>query len=158
VDAFRATLEETQQADLLIHVVDASHLAREDLILQVNKVLQEIEADHIPQLLVFNKIDLLETIQPHLDRDEFNSPKAVWLSAMSEEGIPLLKQALTELLGQDIITETMIINQMQGKIRAELYAAHRVLAEQTVEDGWQLTVKLPRKAYDKLLKLLSKEQ
>lgn len=157
VEAFHATLEETRQADLLLHLIDAHQLQREDLIVQVNVVLQEIGAKDVPQLLVFNKIDLLEGAQPHIDRDENNKPRAVWISAAKNEGIDLLNKALTELLGSDVITQVLELNQLQGKIRADLYSKHRIVTEEQLEDGWKLTVKMPRKDFDKIIKLLTKE-
>lgn len=155
VDAFHATLEETQQANLLLHVVDAHQLLRDDLITQVNAVLKEIAADSIPQLLVFNKIDLIEGAQPHIDRDEFNLPRAVYLSAVTGQGIDLLHKALAEILGADVTISTLKLNQLQGKIRADLYSQHRIINEQQLEDGWELTVKMPRKDLERIIKLIS---
>lgn len=155
VDAFRATLEETQQADLLVHVIDANHPHRDDLIFQVNQVLEEIGASGVPQLLVFNKIDLMNNgIVPHIDYDEAGNPRAVWLSALKAEGIDLLLNALSKVLAHEMVTQTLQLTQMQGKIRAELYASQRIVSEEEVENGWLLTVKMPRKDYDRLLKSL----
>jgi GTPase len=154
VDAFKATLEETQKADLLLHVVDAHQYNRENLIFEVNHVLKEIEASHIPQLLVFNKIDLFDNVPSHIDRDERGNPKTVWVSAITGEGMTLLQEALLELLGQNIITQTLKLNPMQGKLRAELYTLQRVIEEQELEDGWKLTVRMPKKEFDRLVKQL----
>lgn len=155
VDAFHATLEETQQANLLLHVVDGHQLHRDELITQVNTVLKEIGADSIPQLLVFNKIDLIADVEPHIDRDEFNLPRAVYLSAVTGQGIDLLHKALAELLGADVTIEILKLNQLQGKIRADLYSQHRIINEEQLEDGWELTVKMPRKDLDRIIKLIS---
>lgn len=154
VDAFRATLEETQQANLLLHVVDAHLMYRDDLIEQVNQVLTEINAAGIPQLMVFNKIDLLEGVKPHIKRDEQGTPQEVWLSSANQEGIDLLNAALAELIGEDVVTEVLQLNQMQGKIRSQLYSSLHVIDEQQLEDGWKLTVKMPRKDFDRMVKLL----
>ncbi len=151
VDAFRATLEETKAANILLHVIDANHEHREDLITQVNQVLNQIDASHVPQLLVFNKIDLLESTKPRIDYDEYKAPKAVWLSAKTGEGIDLLLQALTQLLGEDIITRTIQIDHLQGKLRADLYNAEQVLAEKQLKEGWELTVKMPKQEFDRLM-------
>jgi GTP-binding protein HflX len=150
VNAFRATLEETQQADLLLHVIDANHPNREDLIQEVNNVLREINADSVPQLFILNKIDLLEHIAPHVDKDEYGNPRAVWVSALTGEGLDLLLEAIAQLLGKDIITETIKLSQMEGKLRSELYSKQKVLAEQRVEDGWRLTVRMSRHELDHL--------
>lgn len=95
VEAFRATLEETVRADLLLHVVDSSQEARDNQIAEVNKVLHEIGADAVPQLLVWNKIDL-KGIAPAVERDEYGRISAVRLSARTGEGLDLLRSAISE--------------------------------------------------------------
>jgi len=95
VAAFRSTLEETIQADLLLHVVDASNPNCDDQISEVNKVLAEIAAGDIPQLLIFNKIDKLD-VQPTLERDDYGKITRVFLSAMSGVGLDGLRLALCE--------------------------------------------------------------
>ena len=95
VAAFRSTLEETMQADLLLHVVDASNPNRDDQIAEVNKVLAEIEAADVPQILVFNKIDL-QDVPPGVERDEYGRIVRVFLSAKSGAGLDDLKSALLE--------------------------------------------------------------
>lgn len=99
VAAFRATLEETIRADLLLHVVDASSPARLDQVSQVNKVLQEIGADHIPQLLVWNKIDVAG-ITTGSERDECDNMLRVFLSAKKGQGLNELRAALGEFARQ----------------------------------------------------------
>jgi GTP-binding protein HflX len=95
VAAFRATLEETIHADLLLHVVDAASPVRMDQIEQVNLVLQEIGADHIPQILVWNKIDSAG-LAPVLERDEYDKIRRVFISAQTGAGLDLLREAVTE--------------------------------------------------------------
>ena len=95
VAAFRSTLEETIQADLLLHVVDANNPNRDDQIAEVNKVLAEIDAADIPQVLVFNKIDLLD-VPPSVERDEYGRIARVFLSAQSGAGLEGLRLALLE--------------------------------------------------------------
>jgi len=95
VASFRATLEETIHADLLLHVVDAASPARMEQIEQVNLVLKEIGADHIPQILVWNKIDAVG-LEPVLERDEYAKIRRVFISAQSGAGLDLLRQAITE--------------------------------------------------------------
>lgn len=99
VAAFRATLEETIHADLLLHVVDASSPTRLDQISQVNHVLQEIGADHIPQLLVWNKIDVAG-LSPSVERDEYDRMHRVFLSAKTGQGLSELRSALGEFASQ----------------------------------------------------------
>jgi GTP-binding protein HflX len=95
VAAFRATLEETIHADLLLHVVDSASPARMEQIEQVNAVLKEIGADHIPQMLVWNKIDAAG-LEPALERDEYDKIRRVFVSAQTGKGIDLLRQAVAE--------------------------------------------------------------
>ena len=97
VAAFRATLEETIHADLLLHVVDSSSPTRMEQISQVNQVLKEIGADHIPQLLVWNKIDV-NGLDSSLDRDEYGKISRVFVSAQTGSGLELLRQAIVEFI------------------------------------------------------------
>jgi GTP-binding protein HflX len=96
VEAFRSTLEETRDAALLLHVVDAFSEERLDLIAQVNRVLHAIGAEDVPQLEIYNKIDQIEGCKPRLERDASGRTHRVWLSAISGEGIDLLRQVLAE--------------------------------------------------------------
>ncbi len=96
VAAFSATLEETVRADLLLHVVDAASPARDDQIAEVNKVLVEIGADAVPQVLVFNKIDAAG-LQPGVERDQYGKIAAVRVSAKTGAGIEFLRSMLAEL-------------------------------------------------------------
>ena len=102
VAAFRATLEETIHADLLLHVVDASSPVRLDQIEQVNQVLKEIGADHIPQLLVWNKIDLAG-MEPGLELGEYDKIHRVFLSAQTGAGMDMLRQAIGEFAKEDAL-------------------------------------------------------
>ena len=95
VAAFRATLEETIHADMLLHVVDASSDMRQEQIEQVNQVLEEIDAQKVPQLLVLNKIDLAG-LEPGIDRNEEGRIRRVSVSAVTGAGLDLLRQAIAE--------------------------------------------------------------
>lgn len=95
VASFRATLEETVHADLLLHVVDAANPARMEQIEQVNLVLKEIGADHIPQVLVWNKIDAAGLL-PSVERDEYDRIRRVFISAHTGAGLDLLRATLAE--------------------------------------------------------------
>ncbi|WP_395824161.1 GTPase HflX [Collimonas sp.] len=99
VAAFRATLEETIHADLLLHVVDAASPARLEQIEQVNLVLKEIGADHIPQILVWNKIDTAE-LAPDMERDEYDKIQRIFISAQKGIGLDLLRHAIGEFVTQ----------------------------------------------------------
>lgn len=105
VEAFGATLEEAAEADLLLHVVDVSSPAREEQMAEVNKVLAEIGAANVPQLLVMNKIDAAG-MAPGMDRDEYGKIYKVWVSAREGLGMEMIRQVLTELhLSQEKITQ-----------------------------------------------------
>jgi GTPase len=152
VEAFKATLEETRSADLLLHVIDAATDQREDNIFQVQDVLAEIGAQDIPQLQVFNKLDLLE--QPaRIDRNADGVPERVWLSATTGEGTELLLQAVAELVGEDMVSEELSLEPDQGGLRAALYRLGAVKAEDYGEDGVaHLSVRLPRADWNRLMK------
>jgi GTP-binding protein HflX len=100
VAAFRATLEETIHADVLLHVVDASSPTRLEQVEQVNAVLKEIGADHIPQILVWNKIDAAG-LEPAVERDEYDKIRRVFISAQTGEGVDLLREAIAEFAAKE---------------------------------------------------------
>lgn len=121
VAAFKATLQETQEATLLLHVVDYSDEQYLENIDQVNAVLEDIDAADVPHLIVCNKIDRLEGVKPRIDRDESGRPVRVWVSAQQNLGIDLLKTALTECLRQEMVSHTLYIPPSEGKVRGVLY-------------------------------------
>lgn len=95
IDAFHATLEAAVDADLLLHVVDSASHARDEQIYQVNKVLEEIGARDVPQMLIWNKIDLTDAM-PGVERDEYARIARVRVSARAGDGMNLLREALAE--------------------------------------------------------------
>ena len=97
VAAFRATLEATAEADLLLHVIDSASPARERQIEAVDKVLKEMGADAVPQLRVYNKLDLTG-VAPGVGRDEYGKLQSVYVSAQTGAGLELLREALSEIL------------------------------------------------------------
>lgn len=135
IEAFQSTLEETREADLLLHVVDANHNNYQEQIEQVNLVLQEIDAADIRQLQVFNKVDLLDGSEPHIDYDEEGNPKRVWLSAATGDGVDLLINALTSLFSQDMVRTWIQIGANHGSARAKVFARGKVLDEQITSNG-----------------------
>jgi GTP-binding protein HflX len=152
VEAFKATLEETLSADLLLHVIDAATGEREDNMFQVQDVLAEIGAEDIPQLQVFNKVDLLEQA-PRIDRNEHGLPERVWLSAATGAGSELLLQAISELVGEDMVSEELHLEPDQGGLRAALYRLGAVENEDYGDDGVaHLSVRLPRADWNRLMK------
>lgn len=102
VESFSSTLEETRDASLLLHVVDAAALDRDELMKHVDDVLQQIGADELPQLIIYNKIDRLENVQPKLERDQQGKIRRIWLSAHTGEGLDLLRLALQEYFPEQL--------------------------------------------------------
>ncbi|WP_416776932.1 ribosome rescue GTPase HflX [Xenorhabdus budapestensis] len=153
VAAFKATLQETRQARLLLHVVDASDNRLDENILAVDSVLEEIEAHEIPSLLVMNKIDMLADFVPRIDRDEENRPVRVWLSAQTGEGIPLLLQALTERLSGEIAHYELHLPPEAGRLRSRFYQLQAIEREWMEEDGQLgLEVRMPMVDWRRLCK------
>ncbi|NOU52035.1 GTPase HflX [Pseudoalteromonas sp. JBTF-M23] len=153
VAAFKATLTETREADLQIHVVDVADNRRKENIEEVQSVLKEIEADDIVQLLVYNKIDLLEEVRPRIDRNDEGLPIRVWLSAHSGVGTELLSQAISELLAKKIFTHTLCIPPALGRLRGALFNLNAVQQEDYDEQGnWLLKVRLPQIDWERLKK------
>ncbi|MCX7053912.1 MAG: GTPase HflX [Proteobacteria bacterium] len=134
VAAFRSTLQEAREADLLLHVIDASDPERSDRIAQVDDVLLSIGAQGVPQIAVFNKIDRTGE-PPRSEAGADGRIDRVWLSAHSGEGIGLLLQALHQRLGADLWRGTLRLPPQAGRARARLFAAGAVIAHQTLEDG-----------------------
>lgn len=129
VAAFRATLEETRAADLLLHVVDASDPERSERIGQVNQVLQDVGTEDIPQLLVYNKLDQT-TEGPRLERDADGRPTRVWVSALTGAGLNLLNLAISDLLKGPIARGWLCLPAAAGKLRSELFRLGAVRMEQ----------------------------
>jgi len=143
VAAFRSTLSEAREADLLLHVIDADDPLREERMAQVDAVLREIGAGDIPQLLVFNKIDRIEGAAPRIDRRGEDGGLAVWISARDGLGIDLLREALGERLGLRRVIGEILLPTDAGRLRARLHALDAVRGETHGGDGWHLQVDLP---------------
>ncbi|MCC8373879.1 MULTISPECIES: ribosome rescue GTPase HflX [Photorhabdus] len=135
VAAFKATLQETRQATLLLHIIDAADSRIDENIAAVDSVLEEIEAHEIPVLLVMNKIDMLDSFTPRIDRNEDNLPVRVWLSAQTGKGIPLLLQALTERLSGEIAHYELRLPPEAGRLRSRFYQLQAIEKEWIEEDG-----------------------
>ncbi|MBW7470585.1 GTPase HflX [Marinobacter sp. M216] len=135
VEAFRATLEETTQASLLLHIIDCHDSRRDENIEQVEEVLAGIGADEIPALQVFNKIDLLDNFTPRVERNEDGIPVRAWVSAVTGEGLDGLFDAIVERLAEDVVHYYVLLGPADGKLRALLHEANSVLSEQHRESG-----------------------
>ncbi len=172
VAAFRGTLAEARDADLLLHVSDAADEERDRMHRVVDQVLEEIGAGDLPQLRIMNKIDMIHAdipadedqeagihgrppqesvasaaagaVQPRIDRDGEGRPRTVWLSAGAGQGLDLLRQALGELLGGDRMQSELHLPLSAGRLHAKLKAAGVIAGEVVDEHGWQLRIDAPR--------------
>jgi GTP-binding protein HflX len=136
VAAFKATLQETQEADILLHVVDASDDRFRENIAAVDEVLLEIDAHEVPTLLVMNKIDSMEDQKPRIEFNDEGVPTRVWVSAMEGEGIDLLFDALTQRLASEMVSQSLCIPPShQGKYRSLFIQMKCVQQEAYDEQG-----------------------
>ena len=150
VDAFRATLEEVGQADLVLHVVDAAAPLRDERIEEVNLVLEEIGASSIPQLMVYNKVDLIDEL-PRIERDHSGTAVRVWVSSVTGEGKELLLDAVSERLASDIIETSITLGPEDGRMRARFFEIGAVVDEITCEDGsTEIHLKIQQSSFNKI--------
>ena len=153
VDAFRATLEETVAATLLLHVIDCADERRMENIEAVEGVLEEIGADEVPTLKVYNKLDLLDDTGARIDRDEEGRPVRVWVSAYTGQGLDLLHEAVAELLGDEIVHAIISLRHEQSRLRASLFEEKAVLSEHYNDQGQCVVeVRLQSGDFDRILK------
>jgi GTP-binding protein HflX len=146
VAAFHSTLEETREANLLLHVIDASQENYRDNIVQVNSVLKEIGAEDVPQIQVFNKVDKMEGQEPRIDRDDKGRVVRAWLSAQTGEGMALLQTALAEHFQANVVRQWLRIPAANGRLRAKLFTLGKVFQECMEENGdLLLDVRLDRR-------------
>ncbi|MET0001518.1 MAG: ribosome rescue GTPase HflX, partial [Candidatus Thiodiazotropha lotti] len=135
VAAFKSTLKETTDASLLLHVIDSASHQRATCITEVNEVLQQIGADKVHQIEVFNKIDLLEDVKPRIDRDENGMITRIWLSAQTGEGCDLLLQALAEYYRKNHVRQKLRLNPENGRLHALLFERGAVINESSTDEG-----------------------
>jgi len=142
VEAFKSTLEEVAGADLLLHVVDSANPERLDQMTRVNGVLEEISAQSIPQIVVFNKIDLTGEA-PRFERDATGRISRVWVSARTGEGMDLLQQVLAEYFRRTRLRHHLQLPPEAGRLRAVVYERFDVVSEIVLESGgWLLELAL----------------
>ena len=146
VDAFRSTLTETLEADLLLHVVDDADEDREARRADVADVLEGIGAAEVPELLVFNKIDLTGH-SARIERSESGEPQAVYVSAARNEGVAELLEAIAERLSEGRRSGWLRLGPERGRLRAQLFEARAVVEERVESDGASL-VHLDMEAVD----------
>jgi GTP-binding protein HflX len=152
VESFRSTLQETREADLLLHVVDASDPDRDAKMEQVQAVLAEIGADEVPQIEVFNKIDRMEGGVPQLEQAPDGRPLRVSLSAATGEGVGLLVGALADYFGRYRQRQSLRLPPQASRLRARLYDLGAVVDEQmdAGSGDWLLEVELEPHALEQL--------
>ncbi|GAC18978.1 ribosome rescue GTPase HflX [Paraglaciecola arctica] len=153
IAAFKATLQETQQANLLLHVVDYSDEQFRENIGQVNEVLEEIKADEIQQLVVCNKIDRMDGVNAKIDRDESGMPIRVWISAQQGLGIDLLLNAITECLSKNMVQHSLLIPPHKSNLRGVFFDMNCIASEDYAENGdWQVDVRMEQRDWNRLIK------
>ena len=152
IAAFRSTLQEAREADLILHLIDASDPNRWQRVRQVNSVLKQLDADQVPQIRVYNKIDKLDR-QPRITKNLDGEGRAVWLSATTGEGIPILKDAIARRLRQKTVRRVIHLMPDQGRQRAKLFQLGAVTSEAVLpEGGWTLDLKMTEKDLRRFLK------
>ena len=152
IAAFRSTLQEAREADLILHLIDASDPNRWQRVRQVNAVLKELDADRVPQIRVYNKIDKLDR-SPRLTNNRNGQGRAVWLSAVTGEGIPLLLEAIGNRLSRKKIHGMVRLQAGQGRQRALLFDMGAVVREEPVDDGgWMLELELIERDFRRFVK------
>lgn len=138
VSAFKSTLQETTEATLLLHVIDGADDRKNENIDAVNQVLDEIEALEIPTLLVYNKVDRLDSIEPHIEYNDDGKPVAVYLSAQQNQGIDLLFEAMRVRLKNELVCERVLLPTTSGQIYTKFYQQQCIKSERFTEFGDRL--------------------
>ena len=134
VTAFRSTLQETVEAQLLLHVIDSADENRDANIDEVEKVLAQIGANEIPTIQIMNKVDLTGT-RPRIDHADDGSVKRIWLSVASGDGIDLLKQTLIDQFREKMVEGKLVLSPSDARIRARLFEAGAIREEKIDDDG-----------------------
>ena len=152
VAAFRSTLQEAREADLIIHLIDASDSNRWQRVRQVNSVLKQLDADRIPQIRVYNKIDKLDR-KPRVANNRDGEGRAVWLSAATGEGLDILLEAIETRLKPKSVHGFLRLDASQGRGRAKLFELGAVINESGTDDGgWLLEVDMSERDLRRFLK------
>lgn len=152
IAAFRSTLQEAREADLILHLIDASDANRWQRVRQVNSVLKQLEADQVPQIRVYNKIDKLDR-KPRVTNNRDGGGRAAWISAVTGEGLELLKGAIARRLRKRTVQRFLQLQPAQGRLRAKLFELGAVRNEEVLEEGgWQLELQMKEKDLQRFLK------
>ncbi len=134
VNAFRSTLQETAQAQLLLHIIDAADENRDSNINEVEKVLAQIGADEVHCIQIMNKVDLTG-MKPRVDIADDGKVKRIWLSAASGAGIELLQQTLIDLFREQMVEGMLSLSPADARIRARLFELGAIRSETVDEQG-----------------------
>ena len=150
VAAFRSTLQEARESALLLHVIDAADPNRSERIEQVNAVLEEVGAAHIPQIEIFNKCDLAGT-EPHTEFDGAHAARRIWLSAQTGAGLDQVIDAMGRFLGPQTVHTRVLLGPQFGRARARFFDAGAVIGEHPLQTGeTELEISMPRVAFEHL--------
>ncbi len=155
VNAFRSTLQETAEAQLLLHVIDSADENRDANIEEVEKVLAQIGANEISTIQIMNKVDLTGT-KPRLDYADDGSVKRIWLSVASGDGLDLLKQTLIDLFREKMVEGKLVLSPADARIRARLFEVGAI-REETIDDEGQFLLQISMSRRD-LNQFESREQ
>jgi GTP-binding protein HflX len=153
VAAFRSTLSEARDADLLLHVVDAADPLRDERVASVDAVLAEIGAEAIPQIMVWNKIDLVPGAEARIEQIDAGGRWRAWVSAAQGLGLEGLKQAIDHHFASERVHRWVTLPAAAGRLRARLYTAGAVASERNAEDGMALEIDAPRSVVEPLFGL-----
>ena len=152
VAAFRATLQETTEADLILHVIDSHDEQREEYKAQVNEVIFSLGAEKTPQIEVMNKIDLLNQ-EPRIDAEHDGIPTRIWLSAMNGDGLEQIAEVLSQTFSEQVFIGDLTLPPNLSRLRALLYSEDAITEEKSGENGeYILSVSIRRRNLDSLLR------
>lgn len=160
VAAFRATLQETIEADLILHIIDSNDEQRDFYREQVNNVIHELGAENVPQIEVMNKIDLTEQMA-HIDEEHNELPARIWLSSLTGEGLDILYEKLASVFSKNMYKGSLCLHPALARLRAQFYEDDAVISETISEKGeYLIDISIQRHRLDSLLELegLSLEQ
>ena len=151
VAAFRATLQETIEADLILHVIDSNDEQRDYYREQVNNIIHELGAEKVPQIEIMNKIDLTEQF-PHFDIKHNDLPARVWLSSLTGEGLNVLYKQLANVFSKNMYKGRICLHPALARLRANLYEDNAIISEVISDSGqYQLEISIQKHRLDNLL-------
>lgn len=143
VESFQATLDEIREADLLIHVVDVDSEHRQQRIDDVNQVIDLIGATEVPQIEVYNKIDLYPEIKARIENIDNDNNTRIWLSSHTGEGVEFLSKSIEQYISRNRKLHYLNLPVTAGQLRAKLFALGAVRHEDVNEQGgWTMEVEI----------------